>query len=144
MKFKNRIDWLFLSVIFGTIGLCLALVIGTALNDKEGFWGVGIMSSVTILLSWLLLSVLLNTHYSADEDHIWYESGPFKGKVEIQSIREIQVGKSMWTGLRVATAMNGLIIRHGKYDEVYISPDSNSSFIEKIKQVKPDLIIKYD
>lgn len=135
---------MFLSVIFGTIGLCLALVIGTALNDKEGFWGVGIMSSVTILLSWLLLSVLLNTHYSADEDHIWYESGPFKGKVEIQSIREIQVGKSMWTGLRVATAMNGLIIRHGKYDEVYISPDSNSSFIEKIKQVKPDLIIKYD
>lgn len=135
---------MFLSVIFGTIGLCLALVIGTALNDIEGFWGVGIMSSVTILLSWLLLSVLLNTHYSADEDHIWYESGPFKGKVEIQSIREIQVGKSMWTGLRVATAMNGLIIRHGKYDEVYISPDSNSSFIEKIKQVKPDLIIKYD
>tara|TARA_B100000768_G_scaffold180868_1_gene201990 strand:- start:10190 stop:10624 length:435 start_codon:yes stop_codon:yes gene_type:complete len=144
VKFKNRIDWLFLSVIFGTIGLCLALVIGTALNDKEGFWGVGIMSSVTILLSWLLLSVLLNTHYSVDEDHIWYESGPFKGKVEIQSIREIQLGKSMWTGLRVATAMNGLIIRHGKYDEVYISPDSNSSFIEKIKQVKPDLIIKYD
>jgi len=40
--------------------------------------------------------------------------------------------------------MNGLIISHGKYDEVYISPDSNSSFIEKIKQVKPDLIIKYD
>ena len=144
MKFKSRIDWLFLSVIFGTIGLCLALVIGTALNDEEGFWGVGIMSSVTILLSWLLLSVLLNTNYSVDEDHIWYESGPFKGKVEIQSIREIQVGKSMWTGLRVATAMNGLIIRHGKYDEVYISPDSNSSFIEKIKQVKPDLIIKYD
>ncbi|MEJ6682068.1 MAG: PH domain-containing protein [Flavobacteriales bacterium] len=144
MKFKSRIDWLFLSVIFGTIGLCLALVIGTALNDEEGFWGVGIMSSVTILLSWLLLSVLLNTNYSVDEDHIWYESGPFKGKVEIQTIREIQVGKSMWTGLRVATAMNGLIISHGKYDEVYISPDSNSSFIEKIKQVKPDLIIKYD
>ena len=144
MKFKSRIDWLFLSVILGTIGLCLALVIGTALNDEEGFLGVGIMSSVTILLSWLLLSVLLNTNYSVDEDHIWYESGPFKGKVEIQSIREIQVGKSMWTGLRVATAMNGLIIRHGKYDEVYISPDSNSSFIEKIKQVKPDLIIKYD
>lgn len=144
MKFKSRIDWLFLSAIFGTIGLCFALVIGTALNDEEGFWGVGIMFSVTILLSWLLLSVLLNTNYSADEDHIWYESGPFKGKIEIQSIREIQVGKSIWTGLRVATAMNGLIIRHGKYDEVYISPDSNSSFIEKIKQVKPDLIIKYD
>jgi hypothetical protein len=144
VKFKSRIDWLFLSVIFGTIGLCLALVIGTALNDEEGFWGVGIMSSVTILLSWLLLSVLLNTNYSVDEDHICYESGPFKGKVEIQTIREIQVGKSMWTGLRVATAMNGLIISHGKYDEVYISPDSNSSFIEKIKQVKPDLIIKYD
>lgn len=144
MKFKSRIDWLYLSIIFGAIGLCLALVIGTALNDEEGFWGVGIMSSVTVLLSWLLLSVLLNTNYSVDEDHIWYEAGPFKGKVEIQSIREIQLGKSMWTGLRVATAMNGLIIRHGRYDEVYISPDSNSSFIEKIKQVKPDLIIKYD
>ncbi|HCY46049.1 MAG TPA: hypothetical protein DHU89_05150 [Flavobacteriales bacterium] len=144
MKFKSRKDWLFLTVILGTIGLCAALVLGTVMNDEESFWSVVVIATVTGVVSWLLLSVLLSTSYSIDEDHVYYKAGPFKGKVEIQSIREIQVGKSMWTGLRVATAMNGLIIRHGQYNEVYISPDSNSSFIEKLKQVRSDLILKYD
>jgi len=144
MKFKSRKDWLFLTVIFGTIAICVALVIGAVMNGEEGFWSVVVIATVTCLVSWLLLSVLLSTSYSIDEDYIYYKAGPFKGKVEIQSIREIQVGKSMWIGLRVATAMNGLIIRFGQYNEVYISPDSNSSFTEKLKQVKPDLILKYD
>ena len=144
MKFKSRKDWLFLTVIFGTIALCAALVTGAVMNDGERFGSVVAIATVTGLVSWLLLSVLLSKRYSVDEDYIYYKAGPFKGKVEIQSIREIQVGKSMWTGLRVATAMNGLIIRYDQYNEVYISPDSNSSFIEKLKQVKPDLILKYD
>ena len=144
MKFKSRKDWLFLTVIFGTIALCAALVTGAVMNDGERFGSVVAIATVTGLVSWLLLSVLLSTRYSVDEDYIYYKAGPFKGKVEIQSIREIQVGKSMWTGLRVATAMDGLIIRYDQYNEVYISPDSNSSFIEKLKQVKPDLILKYD
>ena len=144
MKFKSRKDWLFLTVIFGTIALCAALVTGAVMNDGERFGSVVAIATVTGLVSWLLLSVLLSTRYSVDEDYVYYKAGTFKGKVEIQSIREIQVGKSMWTGLRVATAMNGLIIRYDQYNEVYISPDSNSSFIEKLKQVKPDLILKYD
>ena len=144
MKFKSRKDWLFLTVIFGTIALCAAVVTGVMMNNEESFWSVLAIATVTGAVSWLLLSVLLSMRYSVDEDYIYYKAWPFKGKVKIQSIREIQVGTSMWTGLRVATAMNGLIIRYDQYSEVYISPDSNSSFIEKLKQVKPDLILKYD
>ncbi|MFK7756166.1 MAG: PH domain-containing protein [Flavobacteriales bacterium] len=143
MTFKSRKDWLFLIVSYGTIGLCLTLLIGTFLYGTAGAWELVFMTLIIAAVCWLLLSMMLGTSYRISEGHIYYKGGPFKGKVAIQSIREIQAGKSLWTGLRVATAMKGLIIKFGKYDEIYISPDSNERFLEELKKIQPDLAVKY-
>lgn len=45
-----------------------------------------------------------------------------RGKIEIVGIKEIIIGKSLWSGFKPATAKNGLIIKYDKYNEIYISP----------------------
>jgi len=43
----------------------------------------------------------------------------------------------MHVGLKPATATKGLIIKYDKYNDIYISPDSNESFVEAILKINP-------
>ena len=58
-----------------------------------------------------------------------------RGKIEIERIKEIIKGKSLWSGLKPATARNGLIIKYDKYEEIYISPEINETFVNKILEL---------
>ena len=55
-----------------------------------------------------------------------------KGKIEIKEIREVIKGKTLWVGLKPATARKGLIIKYGKFDEIYMSPQTNDEFINRL------------
>ena len=63
------------------------------------------------------------------------------GKIEISRIHEIVVGKTLWAGNRPAMASKGLIIKYDKYEDLYISPDTNEKFITEILKHKPDIKI---
>lgn len=142
MTFRSRKDWFFIVAVYGTVILCLIMLIATIVNNTSGAWELVFMITIMGVVCWLLLSLMEGTSYLIDNGKIYYKGGPFKGIIEIQSIREIQAGKSLWTGLRVATAMNGLIIKYGKFDEIYISPSSNVQFIEELKKINPEIIVK--
>lgn len=88
-----------------------------------------------------LFWIYYGTYYVLDQTHLHYYSGPIKGEIEIQTIREIVKGKSLWVGLKPATASKGLIIKYGKYDEIYISPATNDTFIRKILEIHPSIKI---
>lgn len=47
----------------------------------------------------------------------------------------------MWTGLKPATARNGLIIKYNKFDEIYISPETNDTFVDKILELNGNIVI---
>ncbi len=69
------------------------------------------------------------------ENGLLYKSGPFNGKISIDRITEIVKGKTLWVGFRPATSRKGLIVKYDKYNEIYISPKTNESFIEKILEL---------
>tara|TARA_B110000208_G_scaffold106610_1_gene132404 strand:+ start:12 stop:509 length:498 start_codon:yes stop_codon:yes gene_type:complete len=132
MKFKSRKDILFQTLTFGLsglfIGISLFRIFSNGKINFEFIWSDILMFIVIGFLLWLNFG----TKYELTQTELKYKSGPISGKIEIERIKEIIKGKSLWSGLKPATARNGLIIKYDKYEEIYISPKTNDSFVEKI------------
>lgn len=141
MKFFSRKDILFTSII--TL-ICLLLVIIMAfilINfqvDATQLFSLIIISLVVLLLVW----IFFDTKYEIIKTHLKYKSGPIRGEIEINKIRKIIKGKTLWVGLKPATAKNGLIIKYNKYDELYISPKTNDTFIAEILKLNSEIEIE--
>lgn len=95
------------------------------------------MLLAVILLHW----VYFGTQYELTTTELRYRCGPLKANIEIERIHEIIRGKTLWSGTKPATARKGLIIKYDKHNEIYISPDSNETFIREIKALKPEIKI---
>jgi len=140
MTFKSRKDW-FVSLIILGISMC---IIGFACykiylgNLKSyDYWGLSLIFLIIGLLLWLFFG----TNYELKNDKFIYRSGPMSGKIDIKRIVEIEKGKTLWVGYRPATARKGLIIKYDKYNEIYISPETNAAFIEYLLAIKSDIKI---
>jgi hypothetical protein len=141
MKFKSRKDFLFSTIILGISALLLVIIASGALNDNMETNEYWILIVVLAVLA-LILSLFFNTHYKlSKEDGLVYQSGPFKGKISIDRITKVEKGKTLWVGLKPATATKGLIIKYDTYNEIYISPKTNESFIEKLLELNSNITI---
>ena len=134
IKFKSTKDVLFQALILGIVGGCISLIVSVGLAT-----GLDKSSYVTISLLLLICAFLLwsyyGTYYELTQKQIKYNCGPIKGKIEIKEIREVIKGKTLWVGLKPATARKGLIIKYGKFDEIYISPQTNDEFINRLLEL---------
>lgn len=140
MKFHSRKDVFFHIVILGfSLFLAGFSVLGIAFNwmEKADHW----MAIPFAVIAALLLWIYFGTRYYLTSSELIYRSGPLRGKIPIHTIREIVKGKTLYAGIKPATARKGLIIRFGKFDEVYISPKTNESFIAEILKRNPEIII---
>ncbi|MUP46487.1 hypothetical protein E0K83_12140 [Gramella sp. BOM4] len=139
--FKAKKGTLFLAITFGLTGLFLVFIFDRIFS--EGTFNYEFIPSdlVLILVLTLLFWILMSTKYVLSDKYLFYQSGPIRGNIEIAKIREIIVGKSLWAGLKPALARKGLIIKYNKYDEIYISPESNELFVQKIKEINPGINI---
>ena len=139
MKFEAKKGILFQVITFGLAGLFLG-VVSYRIFSEGTFTSKFILSDLVMILILIpLIWALFSTKYELSDKYLFYQSGPIKGKIEIDKIREIIVGKSLWVGLKPALARKGLIIKYNKYDEIYISPKTNEGFVSKIKEINPDI-----
>ncbi len=141
MKFNSRKDLLFSVIIFGFGAFLIATsIVGiiTLRSTQYPFWTLIPIFVVIGLLFWMYFG----TNYElSKENEFIYRSGPFNGKIEIEKITEIVKGKTLWVGFRPATARNGLIVKYDKFEEIYISPKTNESFVEKILEFNKNIKI---
>ncbi|SDI63921.1 PH domain-containing protein [Winogradskyella thalassocola] len=135
MKFTSRKDILFQLIGFSIIGFFIGIILYRIFSDGiENYnfmWTDIFMLAVAGFLIWLGLG----TNYELTQTELKYKSGPIRGKIEIDKIHEIIKGKTLWSGFKPATARNGLIIKYEKYNEIYISPKTNDSFVKKILEL---------
>lgn len=134
MKFKSRKDTLFGLLIFGVLIFVLGLtVLGIVKGEmaQSERWGLIPLALVYGLVLW----IYFGTNYKLDKSEFIYRSGPFSGKIGICRIREIVRDVTVYTGFKPATARRGLLIKYDKYEEIYISPESNEVFIAKILEM---------
>ena len=101
------------------------------------------VSLVAILSAALLFWILLDTGYVVSETKLLYKSGPFRGKIGIESIRKIQYDNSFFKGqsLKPSLSSTGLIVFYNKFDEIYISPKDREGFILEIVDRNPNIEI---
>ena len=140
MKFSARKSILFSVLILG----CAAFLVGFSVFgmvfgwiEKPDFWILIPFNLISALLLW----IYFGTHYTLTDSALVYRSGPLRGKIPLNEIREIVKGKTLYAGIKPATAGKGLIIKFGKYDEIYISPDSNELFLSEIQERNPEIVI---
>ncbi len=93
--------------------------------------------SPLILIFW----IYFDTFYKIENNKLIYRSGFLRGKIEIQSIKQIIKGKTMWIGTKPALARRGLIIKFNKYDEIYIAPENNNEMIADLLKVNSEIKI---
>lgn len=139
IRFKSRIGKSAIAFLI----FCFAVMIIPVLPlfSKEMNLEAALMLLVILSLLALLLWLLFDTGYTLSHTHVFYRSGPLKGKIEITSIHTIISGKTLWVGLKPAAATKGLIVKYGKYDEIYFSRKTNKNFIDAILKINPDIKI---
>ena len=140
LKFKSRKDFLFQFSILGIVGFCIGLIVAEGLATGLDKWNYLTINMLLLVCGFLLWSYY-GTYYELTQTHLKYNCGPIKGSIEIKEIREIIKGKTLWVGLKPATARKGLIIKYKKVDEIYISPEINDVFISKILEFNDAITI---
>lgn len=141
MKFHSKKDILFSLTILGLNSFLIGVVVIGILNgemEKKEYWTLIPFLVVVGLLFWLYYG----THYELSEEKgLIYRSGPFHGRISVNRITEIIKGKTLWAGFKPATSRKGLIVKYDTYNEIYISPKTNETFIKKILKLNAQIKI---
>lgn len=139
MKFESRKDTFFNLFTIGSLALLIAILVYITVGDLS--WVDLLVLLFLSAVIGLLLWIYFDTSYQINKNKIYYKSGPFRGNIEINNIVEIIRGKTLWSGLKAATAQKGLIIKYEKYNEIYISPKTNDLFIAKLLELNNEIKI---
>lgn len=125
-------------MILGAVVLLMIFIAVTTLIDTPKKWLVLLPLLVDFLLPiWLWF----DTYYQLENAQLKYKSAFIKGSINIFDIGEVVVGKTQFVGLKPALATKGLIIKYNRWDEIYISPEKETVFLEELLKVNPKIKI---
>lgn len=143
MIFKSKTDRLHQILIGGTV-IFLLLVIALAWLNNSGTTSLNLWLTILLLaISGFLYWIYNETYYRISDTLLSYHAGPISGKIDILSIREMQVNKTLWIGtLKPATALNGIIIHYNQLDTIYISPTDKENFVKNCLAINPNIKIQ--
>ena len=140
MKFKSRVDWFFKSAIALILISFIAGFIQMKV-DNESTSSLVLFSIVMGVVMLFLFSLIPTTYYEIKEDQLLCKTLFFNKKLPIDSIRKIDVGNSLYAGMKMSLALKGIIIHFNKYDEIYISPENQEEFVQHLVKINPQIEI---
>ena len=102
------------------------------------------ISSIDLVLFLFLFWTYRTTNYTINDTILHWKSGPFHGKIVINSITKINHhnGIIVPTFWKPALSHIGLIITYNKFDDIYISPENSTEFIAQLLKTNPNITIK--
>ncbi len=98
-----------------------------------------IIAAIIVTTIW----ILLDTKYIIKGDLLHYYSGPFRGKINIQSIRKLENDTSFFKKiiLKPSLGTDGFVVHYNKFDDIYISPKDKKAFENEILKINPNVIV---
>jgi hypothetical protein len=122
------------------IGLIIIVFIE---KPKAGTTSIYIFNTIMIAIISSLIWILLDTKYIINNDIILFNSGPFKGIININKIKKIEHHSGLIVPVTYKPALNtrGLILYYNSFDEIYISPNEEDNFIEELLKINPEIRI---
>lgn len=135
---SKRLNAIFIITIIIIIAATIPAIINKTINT--GFY---IVIGINVLSLLLLVSIALKTEYKIKNNLLYWQSGPFFGKIDIKTIQKIQHHNGIFvpTIWKPALSQIGLIITYNKYDDIYISPVKQKEFIESLLEINPSIEI---
>jgi hypothetical protein len=104
-------------------------------------------SSVHVLMISIIIMVILwilfDTRYVIRDGFLFYRSGPFRGRIDIQKIEKIEYFSGMHVPVTMKPALDtkGFIITYDTLNEVYVSPQKKEKFIAKLLELNPRIVV---
>ncbi len=91
-----------------------------------------------------MIWIFKTTFYKIENTDLHWKSGPFKDKIDIAKINNIEYHKGIYvpTIWKPALSHIGLIITYNKYDDIYISPKKQQEFITTLQHLNPNITLK--
>ena len=130
------------AVFILTIILLIAVTITALFREiNNGFYVAIVINFLTLLL---LIHIALKTEYKINDSFMYWKSGPFKGKIDIKTIKKIEYHKGIFvpTTWKPALSSVGLIITYNAFDDIYISPKEEELFVKQLLDINPNIIFK--
>ena len=91
----------------------------------------------------MIIWILLDTKYSINGEILYFYSGPFRGKININSIRKIEHHSGLIVPVTYKPALDtkGLILYYNSFDYIYISPKEVNVFLEELLKINPNITV---
>lgn len=136
MKFKSKRSF-WVGIIFWSVPIFMTFLTMKVLIFDYAKW----MALLCVLPAFLLVLTWFNTFYLIEDGLLKYKSGFINGSIEIKEITQITTGKTMYIGLKPALSSNGCIIKYGKWDDIYLSPENQELFNAELLKINPAIKI---
>ncbi len=141
--FKTRkIDRTIFLLSFGVHVFLLGITIFTYFEEKD--WRVFIaMGSISALLLFITISSFYKLKIIIENHFLTIKFFFVFYKVDIKNITKIRKGETMWSGFhKYGTTTKGLIIFAKYKNDLYITPENEELFYQKILEINPDVVIE--
>lgn len=131
---------IFSCAILWIIALGLLIIIFIEKPEAEAP-PIYIFNTIMIGIISMIIWILLDTKYKINEEILYYYSGPFRGKININSIRKIEHHSGLIVPVTYKPALDtkGLIIHYNSFDDIYISPNQEEIFIQELLKINPNI-----
>ncbi len=124
MEMKSKVDCWIALLLGGSVLACAAAALSLFAAGGVTAW----VLAVLVLLGGVGLpaSLLVNTRYRLEGDHLLAVSGPFRWRVQYRDIRSVEQSRTLLSG--PALSMDRLLVDYGPMRWLVISPDDPEAF----------------
>ncbi|MGA9211418.1 PH domain-containing protein [Kaistella sp.] len=142
LVFKTKIGETFLGLYSAMllVILIMTLFVYNAAHDPSMF---SFMAGIWIVALLFMVSTFFLLKIKIEDEFIKVDLFYPIYKVDIRTITTITSGKTMWVGLhKHGTATKGLIISSRFKNDLYITPEEQDLFLQKILEINPGIVVE--
>jgi hypothetical protein len=97
--------------------------------------------SILLILLFILLPKI--TYFEFGENELICKTLFFVSKsIPYNNIKKLEKSKSLYSGLKFSTSLKGIILSYEKYDDILISPEDLTLFVNELKKRNSSIIIE--
>jgi hypothetical protein len=123
------------SIMAGVVLFMVGAMVMLPFQEKPFAYVIFALSIGMIAWMWF------GTSYRINASHLHFASGPFRGKIAVTDITHVTYGETMWAGYRPALARKGIVVRYNRWDEIYISPQDQETFVAALVAHNPKIVV---
>jgi hypothetical protein len=135
MQYPSKKGVLIGSIMAGVVLFMIGEMLLIPALQKPSVYAIFCLPIALMAWTWF------GTWYRIDASHLHFASGPFRGKIALADITQVTCGETMWAGYRPALARKGIVVQYKRWNEIYISPEEQETFVAELVALNPKIVV---